>query len=432
MNRRRRQSLSPRMPHRRVAFILAYGLCVLASGGVYADESNDKLTEAALENRSRLEFDGAKFSGPAWELLLAAARDTQFFMIGEEHGIAENPKLAAQLFTTLVAHGYEKLAVEISPPAAKILDAAADANGIEGIRDLFASPGGEPAFFGMREEAELIAAARSALPDASEVLWGVDYEIACDRPLLRQLQSMERPASTNQPLDALVAASNAAWARYEETGGAQFIFSFSGDPALVTAVKEAWPDAGDSAVQILDTLQSTLEINQLWVQGRGWDSNVRRAALLRSNFLRHWSDAKQTGNTPRVMVKLGGNHIVRGRNTVGTFDLGTLLPEIAALEGSRSLSMLVLPDPESMVAVLNPATWSFEPAPAKDSYAKGLEVLTNAAYDDDFTLIDLHALRSIVAHRTDQYGSEVARVVHGYDLLLLMSGSTASTELDHD
>ena len=419
------------MPHRRVAFILAYGLCVLASGGVYADESNDKLTEAALENRSRLEFDGAKFSGPAWELLLAAARDTQFFMIGEEHGIAENPKLAAQLFTILVADGYEKLVIEISPPAANMLDAAAKADGIEGIRDLFATPGGEPAFFGMREEAELIAAARSALPDAREVLWGVDYEVACDRPLLRQLQSMDRPASTDQPLDQLVAASNAAWARYEETGGAQFFFSFSGDPALVTAVREAWPDAGDSALQILDTLQSTLEINQLWVQGRGWDSNVRRAALLRSNFLGHWSDAKQTGNTPRVMVKLGGNHIVRGRNSVGTFDLGTLLPEIAALEGSRSLSMLVLPDPESMVAVLNPATWSYEARPAKDYYAEGLEALTDAAYADEFTLIDLRALRSFAGQKIDQYGPEAIRVIHGFDMLLVMSGSTASSELKH-
>lgn len=145
-------------------------------------------------------------------------------------------------------------------------------------------------------------------------------------------------------------------------------------------------------MQILDTLQSTLEINRLWVQGRGRDSNVHRAALLRSNFLRHWSDAK---------------------------------------ERSRSFSMLVLPGPESMVAVLNPSTWSYEARPAKDNYAEGLEALTDAAYVDEFTLIDLRELRSVAGQKIDQYGPEAIRVIHGFDMLLVMSGSTAASELKH-
>lgn len=208
-----------KLHHCRIALVLAFCVMALQGNASQANESHNKLTEAAFENRSRLHFDGKEFSGPAWNQLLAAARESQFFMVGEEHGIAENPKLVAQLFTTLVRDGYEKLVIEISPPAARILDAAATARGIEGIRDLFASPGGEPAFFGMREEAELIVAARSALPNASEVLWGVDYEVACDRPLLRQLQKMDRPASADQLLAQLIAASGAAWAQYEATGG---------------------------------------------------------------------------------------------------------------------------------------------------------------------------------------------------------------------
>ena len=113
----------------------------------------------------------------------------------------------------------------------------------------------------------------------------------------------------------------------------------------------------------------------------------------------------------------------------GTFDLGTLLAEI---EDGRSFSVLVLPGAESMVAVLNPSSWSFEPKPAKDNYAEGIEVLTDAAYDDTFTLIDLAALRPIVGTRIDQYGIDVVRIVHGFDMLLVMSGSTASSELDHE
>jgi len=416
------------------ASAIALGFVALTTVRTHAADnvSGVTLTEAAREHRSRLDFDGKAFSGPALDQLLAAARDARFLLIGEEHGIAENAKLAVQLFTTLVADGYEKLAIEVSPPVAALLDAAAKDGGIEGLRNLYASPGGEPAFFGMREEAELIAAARDALPDATEVLWGLDYEVASDRPLLRQLQSMQRPPGTDRPLNALIAASDRAWAKYDETGSPQYILGFSGDPALVEAVRDAWPEPGDAARQMLDTLQSTLEINRSWVQGRGWNSNAQRAALLRSNFLRHWHRARENGGAPKVMVKLGANHVVRGRNHTGTFDLGTLLPEIAAIEGVRSASILVLPGQGSLTAVLDPSSWTYEPKPAKDNYAQGIDVLTDAAYADEFTLIDLTPLRPIVGTRIDQYGIDVVRIVHGFDMLLVMSGSTASSELDHD
>jgi hypothetical protein len=419
---------------RGAGFALTLGCIALLTATTNAEgnESSVTLKEAAREHRSRLDFDGKTFSGPALDHLLAAARNAQFLLIGEEHGIAENPKLVAQLFTTLVADGYGRLAIEVSPPMAATLDEVAQDSGIEGLRDLFASPGGEPAFFGMREEAELIAAARDALPNATEVLWGLDYEIASDRPLLRQLQSMQRPPQTDQPLDTLIAASDRAWAKYEETGNPQYIFSFSGDPALVEAVRDAWPEPGDATQQILDTLQSTLEINRSWVQGRAWESNARRAALLRSNFLRHWHRARENGSTPKVMVKLGANHVVRGRNHTGTFDLGTLLPEIAAIEGARSTSVLVLPGKGALTAVLNPSSWTYEPMSAKDNYAQGIDILTDAVYADAFTLIDLAALRPIVASRINEYGVDVARIVHGFDMLLVMSGSTASSEFDHD
>jgi len=153
---------------------------------------------------------------------------------------------------------------------------------------------------------------------------------------------------------------------------------------------------------------------------------------MRSNFLRHWQDASEQGELPKVMAKLGASHLVRGRNSNGTFDLGTLLPEIAATQGSRTFSVLVLPGLDSMTAVLNASTWTYEPKPAKDNYATGIEPLTAAAYADVFTLIDLAPLRSIVSTREKTFGSKILQIVHGFDMLLVMSGSTASSEFEHD
>src|SRR3954471_2051739 len=117
----------------------------------------ERVSKAAAESRMRLDYQRGLFSGPAWDWLGAQGRSALFFLLGEEHGIAENPKLAAQLFAALVPSGYSKVAVEISAPMAEELDRAVTAGGAAGIKRMFEDPGSIVAFFGMREEAEWLA-----------------------------------------------------------------------------------------------------------------------------------------------------------------------------------------------------------------------------------------------------------------------------------
>jgi hypothetical protein len=387
----------------------------------------ERLQTAAAENRLRLDHEGDRFSGPAWEKLIEEGRQAQFFIIGEEHGIAENPKFAAAVFHELASHGYSKVVIEISPPMASALDQALQLDGLEGLHNLYAQPGAVPAFYGMREEAEFLAAVRARVPDRP-LLWGTDYEVGGDRHLLRMLAGKDMPAAARGALDALTAASHTSWAQFQETGNPQFIFSFSGDPALVRAVITQWPERDDESDWILHTLEETLEINRLWVGGQAWHSNERRAALLRGNFLRYWLEEKKAGRTPRALLKFGASHVIRGRNMTDTFDLGVLLPEIAALEGRGSFSVLVLPGAGTQVARFNPVSWSYQPVPAKDGYADGMQPILDAVFPDAFTLIDLRPLRAIIGMRQD-VPQALARIVHGFDAVLVMTGSTASTGL---
>jgi hypothetical protein len=387
----------------------------------------ERLQTAAAENRLRLDHRGDRFSGPAWEKLIEAGRQAQFFIIGEEHGIAENPKFAAAVFHELASHGYSKVVIEISPPMASALDQALQLDGLKGLHNLYAQPGAVPAFYGMREEAEFLAAVHARVAERP-LLWGTDYEVGGDRHLLRVLAGKDMPAAARGALDALAAASHTSWAQFQETGNPQFIFSFSGDPALVRAVITQWPERDNESDWILHTLEETLEINRLWVAGQAWHSNERRAALLRGNFLRYWREEKKAGRTPRALLKFGASHVIRGRNMTDTFDLGALLPEIAALEGRGSFSVLVLPGAGTQVARFNPAVWSYQPAPAKDGYADGMQPILDAAFPDAFTLIDLRPLRAIIGMRQD-VPQALARIVHGFDAVLVMTGSTASTGL---
>ncbi len=408
-------------------------VCLCFDGSLYAQDAASKPTfeqrvaAAAASARLPLVFDGTSFSGEGWDRLLAEGRSAQFFLLGEEHGIAENPKLSAALFAALHPSGYRKFIIEVSPPMAKELDQAAR-DGVDGLRALYTKPGGEPAFFGMKEEAEMLAAVRASSKEREEVFWGVDYEVGGDRLLIARLETKTAPEAARAAIQKLKAASAASWEQYESTRNPGFIYSFSGDPALVRAVRDAWPERDEESSQLLDALEETFEINRLWVAGKGWESNERRSEFFRQNFIRHWRAEKASGRAPRVFAKLGASHLTRGRNLTETYDLGALIPEVAALEGGKAFHLLVLPGNGSMTAVFDPTAWTYRPAPAKDGYAKGLEPILSAAIPDAFTLIDLRALRPLVSS-SSQASANLLRTVHGFDAALIMSGSTPSANL---
>lgn len=387
-----------------------------------------RLTEAVKANSLPLNYDGTRFSGPAWDRLVAEGKAAQFFLLGEEHGIAENPKLAAQLFTELAKDGYSKFVIEVSPPMATALDQSAR-GGIAGLQTHLHTKGWEAAFFGMKEEAEMLAAARAAVKSDAPVFWGVDYEVGGDRLLISKLEAKQKPASAAAALAKLRAASTAAWAKYEAEKGPQFMFSFSGDPQLVRDVRDAWPGHDLETGELLLALEETLEINKLWVEGKGYESNVRRSGDMRSAFMRHWRKETSAGQKPKVFAKMGASHLMRGRNSTETYDLGTFAHELAFIEGAHAVSVMILPGKGSPAAVFNPVTFTYAPNVPKDDYNKGLAPIIDQVDSKTFTLVDMRPLRPILGRWREGTDPELMRIVHGFDMLLVMSGSTASANL---
>jgi hypothetical protein len=415
-------------------FAIVAACAALAASAANATEQKkpdvpltEKIAAAASEHRQKLNFDGKTFSGPAWDALVSEGKSEQFFLLGEEHGIAENPKFAAALFKALQPD-YSRFMIEVSPPMATALDEAAR-GGVDGLKKMYATPGSEPAFYGMREEAQLLADVVKTARTKDVVLWGADYEVGGDRLLISELQKKSKPEAAEKALAALKAASDASWAQYETTHNPQFIYSFTGDPALVRAVRDAWPKRDAETSKILQTLEETFEINRLWVAGKGYASNERRSAFMRANFIDYWKAEKASRRTPKVFAKFGASHLVRGRNNSEVFDLGALIPEVAALEGKTAFRLLVLPGAGSRTAVFNPSTWRYEPGEPRNDYAEGLEPIVGAAFSDAFTLIDLRPLRPLLGRWREGTNPELMRVVHGFDAVLVLSGSTPSSNL---
>lgn len=387
-----------------------------------------RVAERAAAHRLAVSFAEGSFSGPGWELLLEEGRQSHAFLLGEEHGVAEIPALTRELFRALVPSGYRHLAVEISPPMAPVLDQLARGDaGLANLQRFFTAQPPGVAFFTLEQEAELLVAVRNMVEGPEPVVWGFDYEVAADRYLLDRVREAAPEGPARAAAEALYAKSLAAWNTLLETKNPAAFFTFSTPPEVFDELVAAWPTPDPESALAIEVLRETLAINQDMMSGRNWESNDRRARLNRGQLVRHLGEV---ANGPRVLYKFGASHLVRGRNVTEVFDLGNLVSEMATAAGSNSFHLLVVGGPGTQHAVFNPVELTYVPAPVDLVASTGLGVIVDQALPEGFTLFDLRPLRplfSFVHNRTTH--PDLMRIVHGFDALLVLTGSTPAKPL---
>jgi hypothetical protein len=251
-------------------------------------QAQDSLTAMLRRNAHRMQAaaDG-RLSGAGAELLLAAGRDAQFFLIGEEHGVAEIPLVAAGLFRELAPHGYRHLAIETGDLLAGELNrrVLADASGDAFVafqRDYF--PGAP--FYRWREDAALLRTAVTAAGGGNDVLWGLDYDIVGDRFALRRLRDIAPSAAARAAAERVLAVADSGLAQALATQNPGLLMMFGGPDDVYAPLREAYaPQPGSEADQIIRLLQETREINGYFGRGQGYQSNYLRAQLNKRRFI---------------------------------------------------------------------------------------------------------------------------------------------------
>jgi hypothetical protein len=387
-----------------------------------------RLAAEAPKHQRAMTFDGQSWSGPGLDWLVAEGVAAQFFLLGEEHGLAQVPALVRQLLPALKPAGYSRLGLEISPPAARTLDTAA-AGGLDGLKRYFAQVDKGPAFYTMKEEAQMLAAVRAAFPGEAPLLFGLDYEIILDRPFIAALKA-RAPASARAPLAALEAASLASWAAYARRRTSA---GSSASAAIRPWSRRSWrpgPIPIPASAEILETLHQSLIINGHQTAGRYFQSNDSRAAFNRANWARLWRAETAAGRQPKAFFKFGAGHMVRGRSMTEVYDIASLVSETATLTGGHSFHLAVVPLDGGRQAVLNPETITYGDAAVETVAEMGLEPLAALTAPTGSTLQDLRPLRRLMsASVTATADPRLARVVHGYDAVLFVRDATPSGNL---
>ena len=382
-----------------------------------------RLLEALQRNRLPITMSDGP-AGRGWDWLVQKAREARFTLIGEEHGVAETAQLSAALFKALRGSGYSRMAIELSPIIAQDIETAARRKGLQGILDFYASPDTWSPLY-LREEAQLLATVVNTAPKNERVLWGFDREIFSDRYLISRLEPRV-PRRARESFARLKEASTTAWARQQQNPGPPFLFTQ--DPAVVSAVRAEWPNPDRESDTILRTLEESLAINAVARTGTAWDSAERRAQWMRNAFA---ARLREERGSPKVMMKFGYNHMIRGANYVNIFDVGAMTDEVAALTGGRAFHILVLPGPGSRQAVLGPGR-SFVSVSSDefDEFRTGDQRLTRVLSNANATgheVIDLRALRPLAMRGLESWNSDVVRTIHGYDAAVICKGAHASS-----
>lgn len=341
---------------------------LLAAQPVAAQEGTDSLVTLLRSVAAPLALSAeGRLAGPAGERLAARVRASRFVLLGEEHGMADVPRLAAALWRAGegAGAGPQYLAIEVGPQLAGRLEAALRVEPTDSAYRAFLAEHrpGAPFFF-WREDAALLRAVVSATPGRTGVLWGLDYDILADRHLFQRLRALAPTAAARAVADSAIGVADSAFAQVVREGNPGRLYMFGGSPVLLERLEAVFgPRMGAEAAGILSLMKETLAINRLFMAGEGYESNRRRAALMRAHFVAAYGRASRGGARPRVLFKFGATHLMRGLSFTNQYDLGTLVPSVAELAGDSSLSLYAMGGVGSRQAQFDPRVMRSVEAP---------------------------------------------------------------------
>jgi hypothetical protein len=182
------------------------------------------------------------------------------------------------------------------------------------------------------------------------------------------------------------------------------------------------------------TLEESLAIETAERTGGRWTYSQRRAQWMRNNLAGLLRADQGRKVSPKILMKFGYNHMIRGANYVNVFDLGTMADEVAALTGDRAFHIIVLPGPGSRQAVPGPgrsfgsvATDNFDDFGTGDGRLTRVLPNANAAGHE---VLDLRALRPMAMRGLEGWNPDVIRTIYGYDAAVIWKGAHASAGLE--
>lgn len=374
--------------------------------GIAAADSAEDLAALIQANRWPVVAGETGLGGPGGERIIGWAGGAQFFLLGENHGNAGMARFATSLSRSLAGRGYGHTAVESDPFITGRMVSI-----LAGGKPAWAAWLGQDqrqrsiAFFVWDEEVDFILASMARGP-----VWGLDQSFVAGMHVhLDEIARLTRNGSARA-----LAVALAGEARGDVMG-----FAGKVDLARLTALRTAMAK-GDPAIQITDAVIESVMIYAPYMRDNGgsyYVSNLRRETLMKTRFQAHLKAATRGGVVPKVLLKFGANHLMRGLTMNQIPSLGGFVAETAVGMGKTSFSLRMICGPGTRQRAFDDSV-----ADCSDEFAPFAAVLTPYLAASGDTLFDLRPLRDRTRLWKD-WPAELKDIVWNYDALVVIGAS---------
>ena len=401
--------------------VMAGALC-LQAGALQAQSTDSKAAPSEAIEILDIGFSDAGLSGAGGDRLKAELADAQFIAVGEDHGFAGAPRLAQALASEARAFGPLYHAVEVGPVTMQWVRRRLAAGGVEMLqKDLAGKPLAFP-FLSNREDAELADGF-----DHGDRVWGIDQEfIGAPTILMDELAGLTPDAPTQASVEAIRDADIANLAK----GDFDALWMNRASAAEFADLQASFVGS-KRADAIIDALAASARIYQLNQSGAYLQNNEEREALRRGYFLGHYRAAPEAA--PRVLFKMGAYHLGRGTTPASIYDLGSLLPGLAAANELTSVHIAYLPM-GGMVRAIRPGK-ATAVQPYEDEGVEAMLAAANIAPErigaTGHVLIPLAPLRHALAGKKMKALPVLSKfVLLGFDYLVTTRDAEAATAFE--
>ena len=385
---------------------------LLVVGRILPGQAQDStLIRLVRQHHYALSQDGTQFSGPGWDRLRTALQQSQFVLVGEEHGLAQIP-----LFTAAIAQVFNPavFVAEIDPYVAQTLT------------QLSAQPGLPVAyerqypealcFYDRQEEFEL---ART-LHRQQVRLVGIDQVYGSTAaPFYQQLAGLVKNSATKAYLLHQARRYQHQQLGFEQAGEEEWVIEKQSQ-ATVDSLLNLTKAESPAAHQMAQAYVTSYTIYKS-------QSHQARLNLMKRNLLHELPLGK---SLPRTLFKLGANHAARGLSpaTFGEFyDVGNLAQNLADSQDQKSLHLCII----GRQGTQSTGTNLFFPAKNSSRYTAAdkarYKVFLDQVTGSDWLLVDLRpARRALTSGKLQISDVSLQRTILGYDYLVVIPETTAS------
>lgn len=364
-----------------------------------------------------LTIDKDHLAGPGADVLKQKLQGAQFILWGEDHGYADSAIVLRALAHDAQPLGFAYHAVEVGPLSLNIFREAVKKEGIAGMRKIVhGAPLAFP-FLSLKDDAELASDYLGSDAKGTPYLWGMDQEFIGSPVLhLKRLTQIAPNDAARAEAQRLLAIETDAAA----TGQQQKFLLSSMDDKGFASLADLFKGQAESE-RIVAELRESAAIYQLWMSGHNYENNARRARWLAHNFLENYR--KAAASAPKVVFKMGLEHVALGTTTINTVDLGTLVSSLARSNDMTALRIAFLPAGGSHLALApkpgNPTTVAPYDSAETDDLLKAIGLDKAQLSKSGWTLVPLEPIRQQLDTQGIEKLSSFSRfILLGYDYLV--------------